>query len=53
MRVSSQPLDELDIPAVMKVASVQSFAADKLLVPSGIVVVCGVERLMQVADEVQ
>ena len=37
----------------MKVARVHSFVRNKLLVPAGILVVGGVEWLMQVADEVQ
>ena len=37
----------------MKVTRVQSFASDELLVPAGIVIVGGVEWLVQVADKVQ
>jgi hypothetical protein len=37
----------------MKVARVQPSSCDKFLVPAGVVVIGGVERLMQVADEVQ
>jgi hypothetical protein len=52
-RVGPQPLHELDIPELMKVARVHSFVRNKFLVPAGILVVGGVEWLMQVADEVQ
>ena len=52
-RVSSQSLDELDIPIVVKVARVQPYRGDELLVAAGVVVIGGVERLVQVADEVQ
>jgi hypothetical protein len=38
---------------VVKSARVHAFVQNKLLVPAGIVVVRGVERLVQVADEVQ
>jgi len=41
-----QPLHELDIPVVMKVTPVHSFARDELLVATGIMVVGGVERLV-------
>jgi hypothetical protein len=46
-------LHKFDIPVVMEVARVYSFVRNKLLVPAGVVVIGGVERLMQVADEVQ
>ena len=52
-RVGPQPFHELDIPVVMKVARVHSFSRNKFLVPAGIVVVGGVQRLVQVTDEVQ
>jgi hypothetical protein len=45
-RVGPQPLHELDIPIVMKVTGVRSFACDELLVPPGIVIVGCVEGLM-------
>ena len=53
LRVGPQPLHELDVPIVMKVARMHYFASDELLVPSGIVIIGCVERLVQVADEVQ
>src|SRR5438552_71605 len=53
MRVNSQPLHELDIPIAMKVARVQPSSCHELLVPAGVVIVGCMERLMQVADEVQ
>ena len=52
-RVGPQPFHELDIPVVMKVARVHSFSRNKFLVPAGIVVICCVERLVQVADKVK
>ena len=52
-RVISQALHELDVPVVMKVSWMHSFACDELLVPTGIVVVGCVKRLVQVADEVE
>ena len=52
-RVSPQPLHKFDISVVMEVTWVQSFTRNELLVPAGVMVICCVERLMQVADEVQ
>ena len=48
-----QPLHKFDVPVVMEVARVHSFVRNKLLVPAGVVVVRGVERLVQVTDKVQ
>jgi hypothetical protein len=52
-RGSVHPLHELDIPVVVKVPRTHSLACDELLVPAGIVVVGGVQRLMQVANKVE
>jgi hypothetical protein len=52
-RVGAKLIDELGIPEMVEIASLEAVGRDTFIVAAAVIVVRRVERLMQVADEVE